>query len=106
LHGTLVASTSGSPISLAPFAHDRIGGNIHSVAALADQLASYTPAITEVTTALDRQAGQLAEGGGVNVHHIVDGDALVAAALAVTAGQARSPGAGGSAGRDRERAGN
>ena len=40
-------------MSLAPFAFDWIGGDIHGLQALAARLTSYVPALTDVTTALN-----------------------------------------------------
>ena len=51
------------PVSLAPFAFDWVGGDIHGLQALSVRLSSYVPAIIDVTTALDRRAGQLTSDG-------------------------------------------
>jgi hypothetical protein len=57
-----MGSTGNPPpasVSLAPFAFDWVGGDIHGLQMLAIQLHGYVPATTDVTTALDRRAGQL-----------------------------------------------
>jgi hypothetical protein len=57
-----MGSTANPPpasVSLAPFAFDWVGGDIHGLQMLAIQLHGYVPATTDVTTALDRRAGQL-----------------------------------------------
>jgi len=58
-----MGSTTSPPVSLAPFAFDWVGGDIHGLQALSIKLSSYVPAITDVTTALDRRAGQLTGDG-------------------------------------------
>jgi hypothetical protein len=81
---------------LASFAYDWIGGDIHGLAALAGQLSSYVPTITDVTRALTRRADQLTgeapgswQGSAAAAFTTSwHGDALTAAALAVAAGQA------------------
>jgi hypothetical protein len=84
------------PVSLAPFAHNWIGGDIRGLAALAERLSSYVPAITDVTTALTRRANQLTgdtpgswQGSAASAFTTSwHGDALATAALAMAAGQA------------------
>jgi hypothetical protein len=85
-----------SSVSLVPFAHEWIGGDIHGLAALSAELASYVPAITDITTALTRRASQLTSGApgswqgsaatafATSWHN----DALAAAGLAMATGQA------------------
>ena len=74
-----MGSSTNPPVSLAPFAFDWVGGDIHGLQALSIRLSSYVPAIVDVTTALDRRggsadqrrAGGLAGIGGVGVHRSV-----------------------------------
>jgi len=58
-----MGSTTNSLVSLAPFAFDWVGGDIHGLQALSIKLSSYVPAITDVTAALERRAGQLTGDG-------------------------------------------
>jgi hypothetical protein len=58
-----MGSTMNPPVSLAPFAFDWVGGDIHGLQALSIRLSSYVPAIVDVTTDLDRRAGQLTSDG-------------------------------------------
>jgi hypothetical protein len=51
-----MGSTTNQPVSLAPFAFDWVGGDIHGLQALSIKLSSYVPAIIDVITALDRRA--------------------------------------------------
>ena len=50
-----MGSTTNPPVSLAPFAFDWVGGDIHGLQALS----LHVPAITDVTAVLDRRTGQL-----------------------------------------------
>jgi len=91
-----MGSTANPPVSLAPFAFDWVGGDIHGLQALSIRLSSYVPAITDVTTALDRRAGQLTSdgpdgwrGSAASAFTAAWGrDALTAGALAVVIDQA------------------
>ena len=91
-----MGSTTNPPVSLAPFAFDWVGGDIHGLQALSIRLSSYVPAITDVTTALDRRAGQLTsdgpggwQGSAASAFTAAWGrDALTAGALAAVIDQA------------------
>jgi len=58
-----MGSTKMAPVALAPFAFDWVGGDIRGLQALSVRLLSYVPAIVDVTTALNRRAGQLTGDG-------------------------------------------
>jgi hypothetical protein len=58
-----LGSIKMAPVSLAPFAFDWVGGDIHGLQALSVRLSSYVPAIVDVTTALNRRAVQLTSDG-------------------------------------------
>ena len=91
-----MGSTTNPPVSLAPFAFDWVGGDIHGLQALSIRLSSYVPAITDVTAALDRRAGQLTsdgpdgwQGSAASAFTAAWGrDALTAGALAAVIDQA------------------
>jgi hypothetical protein len=91
-----MGSTRNAPVSLAPFAFDWVGGDIHGLQALSVRLSSYVPAIVDVTTALDRRAGQLTgdgpgawQGSAASAFTASWGrDALTAGALAAVIDQA------------------
>ena len=91
-----MGSTTSPPVSLAPFAFDWVGGDIHGLQALSIRLSSYVPAIVDVTTALDRRAGQLTSdgpgawrGSAASAFTVSWGrDALTAGALATVIDQA------------------
>jgi hypothetical protein len=91
-----MGSSMNPPVSLAPFAFDWVGGDIHGLQALSIRLSSYVPAIVDVTTALDRRAGQLTgdgpggwQGSAASAFTAAWGrDALTAGALAAVIDQA------------------
>ena len=65
-----MGSSTNAPVSLAPFAFDWVGGDIHGLQALSIKLSSYVPAIIDVTTALDRRAGQLTSENAPTDHDL------------------------------------
>ena len=90
------APPAKAPVSLAPFAFDWIGGDIHGLQALAARLSTYVPAMTDIITALDRRATQLTsddrdgwQGSAASAFTASwHKDALAAAALAMVTDQA------------------
>ncbi len=90
------AASARPPVSLAPFAFDWIGGDIHGLQALAARLSTYVPAMTDVITALERRAIQLTSGTRDGWHGSAAAaftaswqkDALAGTALAMVTGQA------------------
>jgi uncharacterized protein YukE len=63
-----VAATATLPtkklLSLASFAHDWVGGDIHGLAAFAGTMYGYIPKMDDVVTALDKKVGQIASDAG------------------------------------------
>ena len=61
--GTATLPTK-SLLSLAPFAHDWVGGDIHGLAACAGTLYGYVPQMEDVVTALNKKVGQIVGDAG------------------------------------------